>query len=182
MLIHIRYIQIHTYSTLSCISVLYCSIIQYYQCTTVNVHVYVCVCMCMFVHVCISQHWDSKGIFSPQSAEYCLPQIEYQKHIDFSTKMPLTISGLERPPAGAYVTVCPTEPLGLYIHNESNVLYFTIRSYRSYIQIYTDTCNTYTYIHIHTHTYTRPYVSEGIFELVRRPHATRQPEFPTQII
>jgi hypothetical protein len=39
---------------------------------------------------------------------------------------------------GAYVTVCPTGPLGLYILGENNVAISLFYSYRSYKQIQTD--------------------------------------------
>ncbi len=58
--------------------------------------------------------------------------------------------GLEHPLADVHLTVCPTEPLGLYILGENNALipHFHIQV------IHTDTYNTNIYIQIHTHTYT----------------------------
>ena len=88
--------------------------------------------------------------------------------------------GLEHPPAGAYVTVCPTEPLGLYILGEINVFY---TSYRSYIQIHTHRYRYIQYIHIHTHTYTWQSASGGGFEQLLRPLATplRSPTYPDHL-
>ncbi len=109
---------------------------------------------------------QQKGDLSP-SAEHCLRQIEYQKTYVLTTKTQLLVSGLEHPPAGAYVTVCRTEPWGLYISMQNNGLYITniqiipTDTYR-YIQIHTDTCNTYTYIYIYIHTHTHTYIHPAI--------------------
>ncbi len=83
-------------------------------------------------------------------------RIEHQKHIDLSTKTPLIFLGLEHSPADVHLTVCPTEPLGLYILGVNDVFipFFHIQvihtdTYR-YIQNKHKHTHTYTYIHIHT--------------------------------
>ncbi len=62
----------------------------------------------------------------------------------------MIFSGLEHPSADVHLTVCPTEPLGLYIVVEKNVFipHFHIQV------IHTDTYRYIQYIHIHTSTYT----------------------------
>jgi hypothetical protein len=82
------------------------------------------------------------------SAEHSLHGTEYQKHNDVSTETPWTFSGLEHQPAGAFVTVCPTESLGLYKFCENIV----IISFFAHTGLHTDK---YRYIQIYPDTYTR---------------------------
>ena len=74
----------------------------------------------------------------------------------------MTFPGFEHPPAGAYETICATQPLVLMFTHQNDRTY---PKYRSYMQIHTIHTaymqyrliqvihtDTYTYIHIHAQT------------------------------
>jgi hypothetical protein len=108
--------------------------------------------MCLYVFLVnvIAKRCDFSKCWHP------VHWIEHRKHIELSTKTPLNFSGLEHPPADVYLTVCSTEPLGLYILGENDVFipYFHIQVIHTdthrYIQYKHIRTNTYTYIHINT--------------------------------
>jgi hypothetical protein len=71
-------------------------------------------CMYAFLVNVIAKRCDFSKCWHP------VHWIEHQKHIDLSTKTPLIFSGLEHLPADVDLTVCPMEPLGLYILGKNN--------------------------------------------------------------
>ena len=132
---------------------------------------YVCVCigMCVFQGIAIAKRSGFSQCWALSALNW-IPKTHW-----ICNKMPLTFSRLEHPPAGAYVTVCPTKPRWLYIFCKNDVLIpnlaHTGHTYR-YIQIHTYTYNTDTYCMIHTHTYTRKSVLGGGFQVLRPSLAT----------
>ena len=129
-------------------------------------HVCVCIGMYVFQGIAIAKRNECCTL----SAHNRIPKTHW-----FFNKTPLTFSGLEHPPSGAYVTVCPTKPRWLYILSKNDVpisnFAHTGHTYR-YIQIHTYAHNTDTYCMIHTHTYTRQSVSGGVFKVLPLSHAT----------
>jgi hypothetical protein len=174
------------------------------QHSVLPMYVHVCVFMCMYVHVCVCMYFralrQQNEIFyssaeQSHSAVSATNRIS-QKHIDFLTKALLTESGLEHPRADAYVSVCPTEPLGLYIPDGNNVFVYhnlliqvihtdtcryidTCRYTHRHIQMHAHTC---TYIHIHTQHTPCHQCPEGVLGWCAGRTRRLSAAVPTQII
>ena len=107
----------------------------------------VSVCMCMYVHVCkFTLRLASEGRKAP--GEMLTRRLtSTAKCTQNSNKMPLTFLGLEHTSAIPCVTICTTEPQGLYILRQNVCICIILVTY---IHIHT---HTYIYIQIHTDTY-----------------------------
>ena len=140
----------------------------------------VSVCMCMYVHVCkFTLRLASEGRKAP--GEMLTRRLtSTAKCTQNSNKMPLTFLGLEHTSAIPCVTICTTEPQGLYILRQNVCICIILVTY---IHIHTIHTHTYTYIHIHTdtyryiqiHTHMHPLKTglDGGFPAGQRPLATR---------